>query len=238
MASIYLGIDYATGKLYEYSKAMKPGFEQVVGTKSTTYRRYQDSVVGVLQNVSIYDNPNLMKDKGLVVQELRISFKTGDDYNNISVVLENQDKSYSRFAESIITHLPNLVKGATYEFTPYSFNDDNGNKVVGVSIKNENGEKVVKLKQKFAKKDGTITEGDIPPVLWKEQRGKNVKDDSEKMNYLYEVMQKELPRLEFVRASTPVAESTTPPTPSVNKLEVTNIAPSNVSVDDDDDLPF
>ena len=238
MASIYLGIDYATGKLYEYSKAMKPGFEQVVGTKSTTYRRYQDSVVGVLQNVSIYDNPNLMKDKGLVVQELRISFKTGDDYNNISVILENQDKSYSRFAESIITYLPNLVKGATYEFTPYSFNDENGNKVVGVSIKNEAGEKLVKLKQKFIKKDGTITDGDIPPVIWKEQRGKNVKDDSEKMDYLYEVMQKELPRLEFVRSSTPVGEDAPTPTTSVNKLEATNIVPSNVSADDDDDLPF
>ena len=232
MATKYMQANYSTGNLFEYSKEEKEGFSEHKNAKGEVkgYRKYYDEgVTGELLRVEERTNQYLNDTKELVV-----TIKSGDDYININFTTYNVKDTFSTFAEDVIKALPDLTLGKTYTVRPYNFVGEKGNKIVGVSFKSGK-EKAKKLQQKYAKKDGSITEGVIPPVTWSEKRGKMVPDEEAKTDYLYDVYIKQLERLGG-ESNTQSGDKSSPSEAPEKKT-----APKKVQepvLEEDDDLPF
>lgn len=208
----YLQLEFGSGKFFLYSKEEKEGYEKHVSTKgNTSYRKYFESVSGVLESVSIYD--------GKFGQQISMNVKNGDDVFYIPVALYDQrgnvDNSY---AESLIRFLPELNKGDNVEVRGYNFVPE-GEKYskIGMSVKVD-GEKVKpSMTNSYFKKDGTLVEGDIPPVKWKRDAlGKNKPSAASletKDEYLIEVLKVQTDRLKWDSSG----EGNTNSSPSTSK---------------------
>ena len=56
MNKVYLQLEFSTGKIFEYSKEAKEGYEEYTSTKGkVSYRKYHRGVTGELDSVSIRD---------------------------------------------------------------------------------------------------------------------------------------------------------------------------------------
>lgn len=170
----YLGVDYANGSLYEYSKTQKEGFQKHESqTGKVTYRRYElRGVTGSLQSVEIRDSK--------IGEQINISLKVEDEFVVIKLPLYDQSGNVQKdYAEPFIRVVGNMQKGVTYKIQPYLFTGDaqkeldqkDGKDIkekyydrTGVSVKLEDGTKV----------DATLFYGGdnpdtaIPMVVWKD----------------------------------------------------------------------
>lgn len=230
MTNIYLELDERQSQFFEYSKDPKTGFEKNESSNGKiSYRKYyKEGVKGVLKFI----NEREEEFPTGKVKKLSIAVDNGENRYFMKMNIMNQNKSMNQFVEQLIPVLPNLKVGESYRFYPYemetSYTAQDGSektgKNKGVSVWTwdlENDVKVAKVDRahSFAKEGG-----DIPQIVWvkEEDMGtvKNVKDDKERRNYLYKIMQSCL-----------TSQSETPK-PESKKQE------PEISGEDHDDLPF
>lgn len=236
MNKIYLELDEKKAKFFEYSKNQKEGFEKYESSNGKiSYRKYyNDGVIGVLK----------------FINEREDELTNGGKVKKLSLVLDNQNTrqylgmhiltakgNMGQFVEQLIPFLPNLKKDEAYRVYPYEmevlYTDTNGKDKIavnkGVSIYTydiENNVKLVKVERahSFGK------EGDIPDVIWEKEEDmgviKNIKNDKERRNYLYNILKKSLSSQE---TSTKQTESQ-PPKNDSEKPKVND--------EEYDDLPF
>src|SRR5699024_4443928 len=128
-------------------------------------------------------------------EETIVTFKVDEDYYDVIFNKYDKNKDYDQYVESLIKSMSNLKQGELYNMRCYNFIPEDGErKVVGVTFKH-NDNKVEQLRQRFAKKDGTVTEGDVPELIFKKKKGGWVCDKDDQQEYLYEVYKKNLERL-------------------------------------------
>jgi len=237
MNKVYLQLDFSTGTMFEWSATAKEGFDkhESKNKKEQTvisYRKfYKKGVTGVLESVSLYDK----KMGENTIKQLSLALKEGDNIYYVPFNLYNQKGSFDIFAESVIKYLPNLQKGIEYTISSYNFTpEDSKYSKKGVSIKSGDT-KIEKLSESYIK-DGETIVGDIPAVVYKEDKLDPSKKKptasslEAKEEYLAEVLKVACERLAWVRDGE--AKSNTPAeTPKAPKAE-------NVSASVTDDLPF
>lgn len=168
-STTYLQVDYSTGKLYEYSKEVKQGFEvQEVNGEVKGFRRYLDyGLTAIYKGVELRQSP--------IGDQLSLKFQEGIDWVQISVNAYTQRDSFTDFAESVIRVLPALVMGQAYRVYPYVMETEAGYTNRGVSFRenDKDGEKVKPVL--YYQKAGETSDDPnaIPPLVWKEKLGKN-----------------------------------------------------------------
>lgn len=238
MATIYLQVSRENGgRFYQYSKGEAPGFEQFKNSKDViSFRKYFETISGTLMNIESSPNKNL-KNSPL---ELSFVLKSEDgNYYKVSSMQNTQNNTYSRYAESLIKQLPFLKKGDFVTARFYSFENENGKKLEGVSFKDVNGEPIKKLIQSATYEDGTKKEGDIPAIKFVVKRGETTVDREDQQEYFYNVLTKALEDLKYETVTSPNVVSQSKPSVEAPKREVVSSAPTVVvPEEDDDDLPF
>lgn len=190
----YLQINFKDGKLYQYSANKKEGFEEHFNKEGVQkgYRRYFSFITGELLSIRERENKAMNNRK-----ELNVTFKVDEDIYTVVFNVFNQNKSFDTFLESFITQMPFLKKGETYTLKCYNFENDEGNKVIGTTLTEGgvDGKKVERLRQRYKRKDGTVTEGVIPEVHWTQKRGAWVLDNDAQQDYLFNVYEQALEEL-------------------------------------------
>lgn len=238
MTNIYLELDEKEAKFFEYSKEAKAGFEEHKSTNSkVSFRKYyKEGVKGVLK----YINERNDEFPTGVVKKLSIALDNGDIRYFLRFNIITQNGNINQFIEQLIPFLPNLKQGEAYRFFPYEmpseYENAQGEKKTGVnkgvSIHTwdlANDTKLVKVEKahKFGK------DGDIPAIVWTKVKKlgveKNIKDDSARLEYLYEIMQKSLigAPAQTSQSSEPSAPETKPEAPK-----------ESFDKNEHDDLPF
>ena len=118
MSKIYLQIDGKSGRLYEYSKDQKEGFEEYTNTAgSVSFRKYYNrGAYGTLLNVGVRDSK--------LGQQISTVLKLKNDYIYLQMHLyDTKGNVENRYAESFIRFLGNLKKGTAYRLFPYCIED-------------------------------------------------------------------------------------------------------------------
>ena len=172
----FLSLNYRDGKLFESSKEEKDGWEKYTSEKGkVTYRDYYlkgvtGEFVGTKFRESEYGN------------EIQLGFKWEDTVFVIGFKLKTQKGNFDdTFVIPLLQVLPNLQLGETYTIFPYRFTPD-GSKYEskGVSIKDADGKTVERKISLSYYKQGELVEGDIPAIVWKEEKvqGKTMRKPS------------------------------------------------------------
>lgn len=234
MKKVYLQLEFATAKIYEYSKVAAEGFEEHISTKgNTSYRKYYRDLTGELESVSIRDTK--------IGQEISISLKNQDTLFYLSLSLYDQ-KSFvdNVYCEDLIGRLPNLEKGLTYTINPFRFIPE-GEKFekTGVSIK-QGDLKIEKVfTPSYTSKEGVKVVGDIPAIVWKKDAtGKNKPSAASKevrSDFFLEKLTEQTERLKWTPSNNNSYGSNTANTASVQTERPVQVIPVEV---DDDSLPF
>lgn len=189
----YLQLEGKTGRIYEYSKTEKEGFEKYESSKgNVSFRRYLNTgLYGVLQNVSVRDSK--------IGKQIEVAVKNDGDFHKLQLPLYSQSGDIeNRYAESLIRFLPNLKKGQGYRFYPYAIDqEDSDYKMYGVSViespNPEAEEKGAKIEPHLTYSKEPSKDTDIPNLEWKEIAGKKKPSavSLEKKNeFLYEYLTK------------------------------------------------
>lgn len=239
----YLQIEGKTGRVFEYSKTEKEGFEKYESsTGNVSYRKYYNKgVFGTLLNVSIRDSK--------IGEQLQVSVKNGDDYVNLQFPLYTEKGNIdNRYAESLIRFLPNLEKGKGYRFYPYSIeNEETGYNTYGISViespnpeAEEKGEKVEPFLQYSKEPKG---EKEIPNLEWKKVAGKNKPSAvslEAKDEFLYGYLKKAVDGHLKYEGSSSSSSNSSSNTPKSNSESTTAPKQDAPATDEDeyDDLPF
>lgn len=166
----FLSLNYTDGKLFESSKEEKSGWEKFTSnTGKVTYRDFYlkgvtGEFVGTKFRESEYGN------------ELQLGFKWVDGEEEtvyvVSFKLKTQKGNFDdTFVIPLLQILPNLKVGETYTIFPYRFTPDNSKyESRGVSIKDADGVSVERSLSLSYYKEGNLVEGDIPAIVWKEEK--------------------------------------------------------------------
>lgn len=233
--SIYLSIDWKSGKARETSKEKKEDFEAYTytdkaGNEVTRYKKLYPEIVGSFEGVQLKESPFGM--------QLVASFKDEDTYYNFQVALLDQRSQVTTYASEIARYLPSLEKGKVYRVFPYLIEKDAENKYEkrGISFKvgDADGPKVVPTLS-WAKdaKDGIR----IPQLDWKEDKmtGKKMPTAASieaQRDFFADIFEQEIKRIESSTAvKSEGKKDFGPPADSGNKAE-------NLKPEEDDDLPF
>lgn len=239
----YLELDQKEGRFYEFSKEAKDGFDkhEPEGGKLSFRKIYKKGAVGVLKFINEKED-DFGKGKVLSAQ-LVIDDKDGDRlYLKIPVL--NSKGSLNDYFEQLATYLPNLKVGEAYRFFPYSIEGEYTNAAgekkpstnKGISISTydlENDEKLIKIERAhtFGK------DGDIPDTVWTEEKKlgeiKKVKNDTERMNFLYEVFKGTVSK-----QSSGEEKPKTEQTPEKPKTNAPSNSAPEIDEEEHDDLPF
>lgn len=246
----YLQINFRDGKLFQYSANKKEGFEEHFNKEGVQkgYRKYFSFITGELLSIRERENRAMNNRK-----ELNVSFKVDEDIYIVAFNVFNQNKSFDTFLESFITQMPFLKKGEIYTLKCYNFENNEGNKVIGTTLTEGgvDGEKVERLRQRYKRKDGTVTEGVIPEVHWSQKRGSWVLDNDAQQDFLFSVYEQALEELagelnfdtNAIKPSNSVStakttqEDTMTPVKEEIKAHYEEVH-EVLEEDDDDELPF
>lgn len=246
----YLQINFRDGKLFQYSANKKEGFEEHFNKEGVQkgYRKYYSFITGELLSIREREN-NKMNNR----KELNVTFKVDDDIYVVVFNVFNQKKSFDTFLESFITQMPFLKKGETYTLKCYNFKNESGNEIIGTTLTEGgvDGEKVERLRQRYKRKDGTVTEGVIPEVHWSQKRGSWVLDNDAQQDYLFNVYEQALEELagelkfdtnaikpsKSVSTEKTTKEDTMTPVKEEIKAHYEEVH-EIIEEDDDDELPF
>jgi hypothetical protein len=232
MNKVYLQLEFKTGRLFEYSKEVKEGYEAYTNTEGNiSYRKYyKGGITGELDSVSVRDTK--------FGQQLSFTLKDADVNYYVPFAIYTQSGNVDGdFMESIIATLPNLQKGNIYTINPYNFLPE-GEKYAkrGVSFKT-GSEKVAKaLTNSYTNKEGVKVEGDIPAVVWVEKLGKKKPSAAsleEKDNFLLSIIERETERLKWTPSNNSNQGSYSAPVAEEKKTAMQPAADF-----DDEDLPF
>lgn len=236
----FLELDERKALLFEYSKEEKEGFEKHTpeNGKSSYRKYYNEGVKGTLK----YINEREEEFKTGKVKKLQLIVDNGNTRYYMSFNILTSNGNLGQFVEQFIPILPNLKQNESYRFYPYEMETEYVNKEgetkkgvnKGVSVYTwdlENDTKLVKVEKahSFAK------DGDIPAIVWtkvtKMGATKNVKDDTERLNFLYDVMVKSL------TPQTGKKEETSQEVPKTENKPIKESAPK-FEDEEHEDLPF
>jgi hypothetical protein len=103
-----------------------------------------DSISGIIEYISFKDHPDFGK-------SWTVNVKDGDEAFGIKV------SEGSRYGGDLLKKMPNLKYGKSYTFFPFDFNDQNGNRKTGLSIKDSNDNKIDSYYHEFPKVNGKFT---------------------------------------------------------------------------------
>lgn len=236
----YLQVNFKDGKLFEYSTNKKEGFEEHFNSKGEAkgYRKYYPTITGNILSLKEKENVKMNNRK-----ELNITFKVDDNLYIVVFNVYNQNKNFDVYAESLIAQLPAIEKGEMYTLRCYNFLNKEGRTFIGcsLSVGGKDGEKVEKLRQRYKKKDGSVTEGVIPELIWTQKRGQWVIDNDDQQEYLYKVYSESLERLEGEVSFD--SNAIKPKESSMTETQTGKEAPEKGGTfleeeESDDDLPF
>lgn len=197
----YLNLDMSTGRLFEYSKDEKEGFEihtfenKKDNTVKTSYRKwYNEGAYGSLKSLCTTE-----KKLGAVnALHFRIVLQDAEQNNLvIDFPMKNMRNQWNDFAVSILLRLQFLEADKCYRFFPYVIEDEknldkNGKprKSYGFAINYARLEplgvdkvnKIPSLTRTYTKKgeDGTpvLVKGDVPAIVWAEGVGDKMELDT------------------------------------------------------------
>lgn len=203
MNKVYLQLEAGSGNLFEYSKEPKEGFEKHVSinkstqTETTSYRKYhKEGVFGTLSSFSTRESER----GGQKIMELSIVMDNGDTRFYINFPLKDAKGYIQSYAVAAIAYLPALVEGKAYRIFPYAIprKDNPTKKNYGVAINfarlSDNAvdkdNKITQLTYEAQSKDGKITPGDIPRVIWNDVAGAMIGDGTNRTVYLWDILQK------------------------------------------------
>lgn len=236
MATEYLQLAFKDAKFYAYSKTKKEGYEEHVNTKGdTSYRKYYDNITGVLESVGVFD--------GNFGKQVSLRFRDGEDVLITQFQMLDAKDRTDVFVESLVRFLPNLEKGSKYVMTCYNFIPE-GEKYprIGVSFKDENGEKIKPALYNKHERDGKEV-GDIPGLVWEMKMGKNrptAVSVEARTEFIYNKIMEETERLGYNQdpsSTTSSPKSEKGASESGTKPSAKVVTPP-VLDDEDDDLPF
>lgn len=191
----YLELNGKEGRFFEYSKEPKEGFEKhTKESGDVSYRKtYEKGAIGKLKYINEKEDDF---GKGKVKSAVLVVEDENNDNLYLKVPVMNSKGSLNEYFEDLATLLPNLKVGETYRVYPYSMDTTYTNKTGevkpttnrGFSISTydvANDVKLVKIERAHKYGEG----GDIPDVIWTPETDmgvtKNVKNDKEKRNFLY-----------------------------------------------------
>lgn len=256
MEKIYLQLEFGSGKFFTYSKQEKEGYVKHTSTNGkVSYRKYFDLVKGILEGVNIYK----AKMGKQTVEMISFIFTYNGTTIYAPIQLYAQNQSIGTYAEEAIKYLKNLRKGEFYEMRPYNFTpEDRDRAIIGISFKDESGQKIERALSNAYYKDGKLVKGDVPAVEVIEKRGKRMADPTsllEKTDYLFDHLTEQLERLEGKAPSTggtapgespndaPERPAQTVPPKEEKEESAPNKETESAEVekeedDDDTDLPF
>lgn len=189
----YLQIEYKTGNLFQYSKEEKEGFEKHVSTKdNVSYRNYHKNVLeGTYKGVELDKNTPIGPQIKVVMSDTNM-----DDNVIVQLPLYSSKGDIDRnYATSLIRFLPYIKTGQKLKFYSYSLETDSGKVIKGISLKDENNEKIERLSMSYYDKENNkIVKGDVPTVekVGEDALGKPRFDASKKEDYLAEVLAKNI----------------------------------------------
>lgn len=179
----YLTIQHEDGLLYATSKEQKEGYAPHVSKKGTTsFRNYIKSIEGTFVGLKLEDTPFGKK-------QLRIKFKTTDDFLIVNVDMKNKNGGLDKYFKAFVKMMANLDKNTKYSFAlnttkrnprgylyeSFYINNLEENTPVMWAIQNE----------------------DVPkPVLEKNEFGEEVWNFKQEDAYYFKIFEKEYPRLE------------------------------------------
>lgn len=228
--AVYLQINYSDGKLFEYSKDQKEGFEKhESSTGKISFRRYlMKGLYGTFKGVERRDSNFGDQLSVTMVDENGVT-------NYLSIPLFDGQKGISTYAEGLIANLKGMKQGETYRIYSYAIENE-GKKYVsrGISVKHADlstltvSDSVEKYTNSYTDKEGNEVVGDIPKVIWKEKLGTNVPDKDNKNEFLYNAL------MQFIGGAKP----STPTTPVTNTPKENFPPAPNFNQEAEDDLPF
>ena len=166
---IYLSI--ADGKLVRQYKDANPNTtERVNKNGKLVYEEKFDSITGLLTGISKKDN-----DYGTF---LEIGMQDGSDTYNISMQFS------SRYSSSFMKMLPNIKTTEPVKLLPWSLVDskDASKKITGITLYQDDGNGFVKILPYYTKEDPK----GLPQMVKAKIKGKEVWDDFEMMQFLFE----------------------------------------------------
>lgn len=251
MTKIYLELDERKAKFFEYSKEPKEGFEKHESENGkVSYRKYYDGgAIGTLKFINEREE-EFTKGK---VKKLSIVLDNGDNRIYCTFNIMTSKGTMNQFVEQFIPFLPNMKQGEAYRLYPYEmeneYTNSAGEKKTGINRGISVWTYDLDNDTKVAKVDKAHTfgkDGDIPAVVWTEVKDmgvvKNVKDDRERRNFLYDVLQGTLTPFTPSEggASTPAAGAEKKETPKTETADKPATMPATEQFDDEehDDLPF
>lgn len=198
----YLKVEFGTGNFFERSKEPKEGFKEHLSTKGNiSYRKmYDRGVGGEVKGLALKDTP-IGKE-----MEFKLYSSEEDVWYVICFPLYSVNGDISEFSQSLLNKCPGINLGDKIAISGYNFTPEGGSRnYVGFSIKLD-GEKLNDTYSRsfYQKDDNVLVEGDIPPLVWKEQLGKRRPTASSKeaiTDFFINVLEKQIDRLKQVTAS-------------------------------------
>ena len=191
--NVYLGLEFGSGTLYEYSKVEKEGFTKHISkSNNISYRKYhKQGAFGFLKSISVRP--------GKIGEQLSIALEGANDtmyYLNFG--LRDGNGGIDTYAAAIISYMPSLIVGEPYKVSPWAMErkDNPEKKNYGVSFKYANIEtgeydnvtQISRLSFSYYK-DGELVEGDVPAGVWKKKAGKDFLDTTDRDEYLWNVLE-------------------------------------------------
>ena len=203
MKNVYLNVNFSDGKIFQFNKEEKEGFEKSVSTKgNVSYRKYYDQgVTGILKGIQIKDTK--------IGDQLQVVVQSGEERFFISFNLRDQKGNIDTvYVMPLLRLLPNMEIGREYRIYPYRFIPE-GEKYYrqGVSVKEGEDKVEPAISLEYTTKEGEHTKGDIPQLEWKEDKLTNKKKPTavsvEKRNdVISEFLSEELDRLALSGSTT------------------------------------
>jgi hypothetical protein len=243
--AIYLQINYSDGKLFEYSKEAKVGFDPHLNKdgEPSGYRYYhEDGLAGIFLGARMKD--------GHFGKELELSFGVGEQLYHIQTGLLNQSNDQlTDYAESIVVRLPNMNLGEVYRVFPYSMPQEEGSQYMkkGVSFKSfisttnvfkdwpavEKAVNYQRTGEEIADPETTV-----PALVWETNFAGNkaptASSKEARLNFLGALLTKELVRLKSTKAD---SGSSTYTPPNVKTSAKTNSGPVQKNITAEDARP-
>jgi len=245
MTKKFLELDEREAQFFEFSKEPKEGFSEHKSTQGKiSFRKYyKKGVKGVLK----YINEREEEFPTGKVRKLNLVVDNGDDRYYLNFHILTAKGNLNQFVEQLIPFLPNLKQNTAYRFFPYEMENTYVNKD-GVEKTGTNKGVSVAEWDLDSDTKGTKVErahtfgaaGDIPAIVWnkvtKMGETKNIKDDTDRLNFLYDVLKKSLtPGNTPQTQQTPGATASSPTTTQTETKAETTLP---FSEEEQDDLPF
>lgn len=241
MEKHFLTVTY-DGKVFEYSKTQKEGFESHKNTSGVeSFRKYYTGgITGELKWVEVVKNPHLHNR-----EEVNIILEDNGTRYYVNFNVMGQNGSIDTMAESLIRFLPGLERGSVYKLFPWCIKKGdviNGEvakrTISGVSFKQGETKLTPSLSLEKRYQDGTVVAGDVPALVYAVKMGKNKPTAASieaRDEFLYDTLVKESDRLKFPNGTT--QEQPQPKEEQKSKPTTSDFTPAQ-DEEDNDDLPF